>query len=130
MRTQVIDAIKGSNLQVLRLSTELPFDESGVPVYVRNPKTIFVGATEYSVDPFLQTLDGLNFSNSITSVTVYFTTDAKTIQPWYDTNMVMLTGLANTIESPGSTSRDFVVSTDYVNDLLVTEIEYRITKLT
>lgn len=130
MRASVLSAIKASDLKGLRINTELPFDDSGEPLYVRNSKTVYVDEAQFSTDPIIETLDGTTISNTTTTVKVYFTTDAKNIQPTYSTNVETLKGLKNTIEFAGSRARDVIVNTDYVGDQLVTEVEYRITNLT
>lgn len=130
MRNQVLTAIRSASLQAVNISSELPFTDSGTSVYTRNPKTLYVGETNSTTEPLLETLDGTSISNTTTSVTVYFTTDAKNVQPWYETNIDTLKGLLPDIDMPGSTARDVQLTTEFEGDLLLTEIEYRITKLT
>ena len=129
MRSSVINAIKASSIQGLKVTTELPFEESGNAVYLKNPKTLYIDESISDTTPLIATLDGLSISSTTTSVKVYFTTDAKNIQPSYTTNIDALKGLKDTIDFPGANSRDVQVSTDYVGDMLVTEVEYRLTKL-
>lgn len=129
MRSAVLAAIKSSSIQGLKLSSELPFEESGTAVYLKNPKTVYVDETVEDTQPLLSTLDGLTISSSTVSTKVYFTTDAKNIQPTYNTNITALKGLKDTIDFAGAYTRDVQISTDYVGDLFVTEVEYRMTKL-
>lgn len=130
MRTDVINQIKAVAPFGYKLSNELPFDESDVALYLKNPKTIYVDTSTVDQDPLFATLDGLNITNSTTSTKVYFTTDAKNIPANYDTVVSSLKAIRDTISSPGAQRREAFVSTSYEGDLLVTELEYRITKIT
>lgn len=130
MRDSVIQALRAADLKGVRINTELPFVDNGTPLYERNSKTMYIDQAQTTTDAIIETLDGTTISNSTTSVTVYFSTDAKNIQPTYTTNIDLLKGLKNTIQVQGARSRDVDVRTLYVGDQLVTEVEYRITNLT
>ena len=77
MRTQVIDKIKALALNGVSLSSELPFEESGVAQHIKNPKTIYVDRTQFESVPIVQALNGLNINNTTTTVSVYLAVDAK-----------------------------------------------------
>jgi len=77
MRTQVVDSIKSLALNGISLSNELPYDESGSAIYIKNPKTLYVDRTQYESVPIIQALNGLNINNTTTTVTVYLAVDAK-----------------------------------------------------
>lgn len=130
MRTQIIDRIKAVSPQGLRLSQELPYDESGSALFLKNPKTVYVDTDTVDQDPLVATLDGLNITNTTTSTKVYFTTDAKNIPANYDSTVAAFRAIRDTISFPGAQRREAFVSTSYEGDLLVTELEYRITKIT
>jgi hypothetical protein len=129
MRTQVIDRIKSLAINGVKNTVELPFDESGVAAYIKNPKTIYVDNTQYNSVPIVQTLDGLNINNTTTSVTVYLAVDAKNPLQQLDTIIQSLRGIEDSIEFDGAHTRESTVSTNYVNDLLVVEVEYIITRI-
>lgn len=129
MRTQVIDAIKGLAISGVNLSAELPFNESGVPMYLKNPKTLYVDRTQYTSVPIVQTLNGTNINNTTTSVTVYLAVDAKNPQAQLDTIIDSLRGLEDTIVLDGTHTRESTVSTDYSGDLLVVTVAYNLTRI-
>lgn len=129
MRQAVLDQIKRIAPQGLGISNELPFDEGDIDLFVKNPKTIYVDLLQVDLIPLFDTLDGANFNLEQNIVRIYFTTDAKKPMANYDQILNQLRTLKNSIELPGATRRETVVSTRYTGDLLVTELEYRLTRL-
>lgn len=129
MREQVIDYIRGLNLGSYTVSEEVPRDESGTPLYIRNPKRIYVDVNQFNETPLITTLSGFNLHSFTTSVSVIFSTDAKKLPQNY-TSLVGELILAKDINSTeGYNSREAVVTTVTENDLLVTQIEYSYTKI-
>ena len=130
MRQDILDYIGDLNLGGFLLSQELPFSSSGTPLYVKNPKRIYVDRTQYTTEPVLLTLDGLNVSNEITSVRIYFSADAKQLPPNYDDAVNDLKAGVNEIDTLGFQRRECLITTSYEEDLMITELEYRFTKIT
>lgn len=130
MRQEIIDGVKGLALTGYNVTTELPYDESGNPLFVKNPKRIYVDATQTAQEPLILALDGLNIENTTTSVTVYFTVDAKNIPANYDATIASLKGIKDTVTFDGSAQRTVSVNTSYGNDLLISELEYNFTRIT
>ena len=130
MRTEIIEYLQGQNLGAFVLSQELPWSTSGVPLYTKNVKKIYVDKTQYSTDPLIATLDGLNITNTIFTVRLYFSNDAKQLPPSYDDLITTLRSAKDASTITGVTRRDVDVSSAFEEDLLVTELEYRFTKLT
>jgi hypothetical protein len=129
MREQVLAQVRSLAPTGYKISKELPYDESGTALYLKNPKTIYVDATNIDNDTFLSTLDGSNFSNQITSVRLYFTIDAKNIPADYDTLVTNLRAIKESLNISGAINRESFVSTDYQGDVLISELEYRLTRL-
>lgn len=129
MRTQVLDKILAMAPTGYNVSKELPYDESGTEIYLKNPKTIYVGPATIDNDTFASTLDGGVWGNQFTSVTIYFTTDAKNIPANYETLVTDLRALKDTIVFPGAHLREAFLSTRFEGDVLVNELEYRLAKL-
>lgn len=129
MRAQVIDKIKGLALNGVSLTSELPYDESGNALYLKNPKTLYVNSTQFESVPVIQTLNGLNISNTTTSVTVYLAVDAKNPQAQLDTIIDSLRGIKDTIVLDGAHTRDCTVSTSYQNDILIVTVDYRLIRI-
>lgn len=129
MRTQVIDKIKALALNGVSLSSELPFEESGVAQHIKNPKTIYVDRTQFESVPIVQALNGLNINNTTTTVSVYLAVDAKNPLVQLDSIVQSLRGIEDSIELDGTHTRESTVSTDYEDDLLVVNVEYNLTRI-
>ena len=129
MRQELLDYIGNLGLGSFTLSQELPYDSSGVPLYVRNIKKLYVDLSQTAVDTFIMTLDGMTVSNETTSVKVFFTADAKQLPANYDTLISSLKGAKDSLTISGVSRRECDVATSFEQDLLVTELEYRFTKL-
>ena len=130
MRTEIIEHLDGQNLGGFLLSRELPWSSSGTPLYTKNAKKIYVDKTEYSTDPLISTLDGVNITNTVYSVRLYFSNDAKQLPPSYDDLITILRAAKDTTKITGVSRRDVFVSSSFEEDVIVTELEYRFTKLT
>lgn len=129
MRAQVIDSIKSLALNGIKLSNELPFNESGVSSYIRNPRTLYVDRTQFESVPLVQALNGLNINNTTTSVSVYLAVDAKNPLAQLDSIIESLRGIEDTLVLDGAHTRESTVSTDYEDDLLIVNVEYRLTRI-
>ena len=129
MRAQVIDKIKALALNGVSLSNELPYSESDVAQYIKNPKTIYVDRTQYESVPIVQALNGLNINNTTTTVSVYLAVDAKNPLVQLDSIIQSLRDLEDTIVLDGAHTRESTVSTDYEDDLLVVNVEYNLTRI-
>lgn len=130
MRQQVIDYIRTLNLGGFRVSTEAPYDSGGNPLYVKNPRTIYVDLAQTATSPFITALNGLNISNETTTVSVYFSTDAKLIPSNYDQLISQIRLASNLQTIPGINNREVDSSTEFEGDLIVSTVELRYIKLT
>lgn len=129
MREQVIDAIKGLALTGYNVVTEVPYDDSGNPLFLKNPKRIYVDNTQTAQEPLILALNGLSINNTTTSVTVYFTVDAKNVPASYETTISSLKSIKDTIVFDGAVQRNIAVATSYAGDLLISEVEYTFTRI-
>jgi hypothetical protein len=129
MRTEIIDSIKALAFNGIKVTDELPYDESGVNLYIKNPKTLYVDRTQFESSPLIQVLGGANINNTTTSVSVYLAVDAK--QPLNQLNTIIdgLRGIEDTLVFEGAHTRESTVSTAYQNDLLVVTVDYRLTRI-
>jgi len=129
MRQEVIDYCQSISLGSFTVSSEIPFDDSGVPLYLKNVKRIYVDLPQYATDRLVSALDGLTVSNELATVRVVFSADAKSLPANYET-LVSDLRLARDIALDGVYRREVDVKTDFEQDMLVTELELRFTKLT
>lgn len=130
MREDVIDYIKTLSLGTFTLSEELPRDDSGVALYIKNPKTLYVDADQMAQEPIVQALDGFDVHNEATTVSVYFTADAKTLPANYTSLVNSLKLGRDVLPTGGFNNRTVEVQSEYEADLLSTRIDYTFSKLT
>jgi len=129
MRQEVIDYIQTLDIGGYNVSNELPWEESGTPLYIKNLKKIYVDVDQFEIDPFIQTFSGLNINNETTVVRIFFANDAKNLPPNYS-DVVSELRTAKDIEViQGFNRREALVSTEVQADRLVTELELRFTKI-
>lgn len=129
MRQDVLDYVSGLNLGGFVLSQELPWEESGTALYLKNLKKVYIDATEIQNEPLIQTLSGLNINNEISIVRIYFSCDAKQLPANYDDVVSDLVTAKNIQTDVGYTNRQAGVTTEIVNDIISTTVELRFTKL-
>lgn len=130
MREDVITYIKTLSLGTFTLSEELPRDDSGVALYIKNPKTLYVDADQMAQEPIVQALDGFDVHNEATTVSVYFTADAKTLPANYTSLVNSLKLGRDVLPTGGFNNRTVEVQSEYEADLLSTRIDYTFSKLT
>lgn len=129
MRTEILNFLQSQNLGVFTTTTELPWVENGVPLYIKNLKKVYVGQDQVNVEPLVTTLDSIIVSTEVTSVTVYLACDAKQTPANLDQVIGVVRQAKDITTIDGVNRRDCIVSTDYVNDVLVNELEFRFTKI-
>lgn len=129
MRDEILEFCQALNLGTVTVSSELPWTDNNVPLYLKNLKKVYVDIDNVTSEPFITTLNGLNISNEVTSVRIYFANDAKVLLPNYSEVVANLKEAKDITTITGVQRRDVVVSTSIENDVLVTELEFRFTKL-
>lgn len=130
MRQEVIDYVQGLNLGTFIVSTELPWTDNTIPLYLKNLKKVYIGVDEYQVNPVITTLSGLNITEDVNIVRIYFANDAKQIPPNYGDVVDQLRATKNINTATGFHRREVDVTTSFDADRLVTELELRFIKLT
>jgi hypothetical protein len=129
MRTEVIDYLVSAPLQSYNFSRELPFEEGGTALYLKNPKTIYVDAVNKDVTQLFATLNGDSIHLETSTVTVYFSNDAKNTPANYDDLIEYLVKGKDLGTTQGFNDRNVDVSTELDGDLQVTTVELQYTKL-
>ena len=130
MREDVINFIKSVSLGTFTVSEELPRDDSGVALYIKNPKKLYVDQDQVSQEPVIQTLSGFDLHNEATTVSVYFTADAKTLPANYSLLVDTLKQGKDVLPTGGFNNRTVDVQSEYEADLLLTRIDYTFSKIT
>jgi hypothetical protein len=129
MRQEVLDYINSLALGGYLLSEESPWRDNTVPLYLKNLKKIYVDNIEYLSEPLIATLGTLSINQQTQSTRIYFANDAKTVPSNYDTLVQDLILAKNIDLADGTNRREADVRVSYENDVMVTEIEIRFTKL-
>lgn len=129
MRDQIIEYLKGENLQGLALTDDLPFVDGGVELYLQRPKTIYLDATQNTFEAIFQTLGGESISNEVLTTSIFFTVDAKKVLPSYQKIVQTIKNAKDKVKLDGVNLRDASVSTDYNNSALVTQVDIILTRL-
>jgi hypothetical protein len=129
MRTEVIDYLVNAPLQSYNFSRELPFQEGGTALYLKNPKTIYVDTVNKNVQQLFATLQGHSIHVETQTVTVYFSNDAKNPPANYDDLIEYLVKGKDIEPNRGFNDTSVDIRVEIQGDLSVTTVEYQFTKL-
>lgn len=130
MRTELISAISGlskATLGTFNVSSDLPWSADGSPLYVKNLKRVYVDKEQVEYVDFIPLLSGNGVNSKVTTLSVYFTTDAKTLPSNRDALVAAIHDVKDTFD--GFYSRECDISTEYVADTIVTTLEFRFANL-
>lgn len=130
MRTEILDYLQSQNLGLFTVTREQPWSENDIPLYLKNLKKVYVSQDSVEIVPLFATLDGLDIPSEVTTVTVYLACDAKQTPPNLDQVITAVKTAKNITTITGVNRRECSVVSSYNNDLLVTELEFKFTKLT
>jgi len=104
------------------ISSELPFESGGAPLYEKNKNVIYVDEQQISVDELYQTLDQGIVNQTTTTVNAYLTVDAKESYSDIDTVVANLlvarTAITSTVENTSN------YETDIADDVITYTFEY------
>jgi hypothetical protein len=130
MRQDIIDYINNIALGSFLISNEVPWSDTGTSLWLKNPKTIYVDVANFQTGPIVSALNGLQIQNETTIVKGYFSCDAKQLPSNYDTLVSDLKLARDISAAEGFNRREVDITTSMESDLLVTELEFRFTKIT
>ena len=129
MRTELLDYLKALKLKNYNVSDELPFSNSGTVMYLKNIKRIYADLEQITNEPFIQLFGDYNIDSEVTSVRLYFSTDAKQLPSDYSTLINQIRSGKNVPTEVKYHRREVTNTTTFENDLMITEFEFRFTKL-
>ena len=101
-----------------------------MPLYLKNPKQLYVDLDQITEEPIVQTLGGFSLNNEATTVSLYFTADAKQLPANYQSMVNSLRLGKDIVPAQGYTNRTVNVQTEYEEDMLLTRIDYTFSKIT
>jgi hypothetical protein len=128
MRDEILNGIKALTLGTMTVSDNLPWDESGTPLYTKNLKTFYVDEADETETSALATLDGLDFGNRVTTVRVFIAVDAKQKPTNFNTVSNSIRNLRNLTTITGVTARECDITGSFEGDTLIREFEFRFTE--
>lgn len=129
MRDTVIKYVTNLKLRGFQVSQELPFDADGNPLYVKNPKRIYVDQDQVSRKNELLSMSGFRLDREVVIVKIYVATDAKQAPQEINTLVTNLTDLKKIDQINKYSERHSNTETEFINDLLVTKIELTFERL-
>lgn len=128
MRTELLNYIKATKFTNFQATDELPFNNSGMEMYIKNPKRIYVDADQTAREVFIPVLNS-NIDAEVTTVRVFFSNDSKKLPSDYNQVTSFLLTAKDQVNGPEYFRREVDLTTEQIQDLLVTTVEYRFTKL-
>ena len=118
--TQITTNLSGhSNISI---SSELPFDSGGNPLYEKNMNSVYVGEQELTVETLYKTLDSANVNQTTTTINAYLSTDAKNQFNDIDTVVANLLIARNVISNTLESNSDY--ETEITDDVITYTFEY------
>jgi hypothetical protein len=129
MRQAIIDGISALSLGTFAVSSELPWNASGQPLYEKNFKVFYVSEPESVETSLINTLDAAVLARKESSISVYVQVDAKQKPSNYDDLVSEVRDVKNTTEITGVVSRVCDIQTSFQSDSLVTEFVFRFTEM-
>lgn len=130
MRTELLSYFKSLKLKNFGVSDELPFTTGNVVLYLKNPKRIYVGLKQQTSDLLIPVLGNHGIFAEAHTLSVFFTTDAKNLPSDYETVVDLLQAGINVTTAIKYFKHEVNIKTSFEGDLMVTELEFRFTKLT
>lgn len=131
MRTELLSYFKTLTLTNFAVSLELPFTSSNTVMYLKNPKKVYVDMDQKARELLIPVLGNHGVSQEVHSVSAYLTTDAKNLPSNYD---AVITSLTSGVDVVSTTTnyfkREVSIGTSFEGDLMVTQLDFRFTKLT
>jgi hypothetical protein len=124
IRTQITTNI--SSYTNFKVSSELPFDSNGNPLYLKNMKTVYVEPEIESKVQLYRTLDQGDVYNTETTVNAFLSVDAKN-QPSNLDDVVSAILSARSVIT-GTQINESEVVTEIEDDVLTHSFEFNITK--
>lgn len=130
MRVEILDYLKGLKFKNFNISDELPFSNSGTTLYTKNLKRIYADLEQYTTEPFIVLFGDYNIDSEVHSVRLYFSTDAKQLPSDYNAVVSQIRSAKNVATEQKYFRREVLSTTSFENDIMVTEFEFRFTKIT
>lgn len=123
MRDQILELIKSIVTVSYKVTEELPYSNSGNPLYLKNPKVIYVDNPSVTVEQTIPVLNGMDIESEIQTVRVYLSNDAKTQPKDY---LQLITNIRNVKYNVAGDfyKKECIMNTSLENDMNITTFEF------
>ena len=130
MRDTLLTFLQSAVTGDFAVTTELPYNGDGAPLFLKNLKKVYVDQDQTSQDPLLDVLDnnGQIVQETVQN-TVTVVVDAKVLPSGYANMVSQIRSARLDPAITGFNQKSTDVSTEYSADHLVTEFVFNFTKL-
>jgi hypothetical protein len=130
IRSAIIAALGNLTLGTFVVSSELPWDAAGTPLYQKNFKTFYVDEPDSEETTLINTLcGGSALANKEITTSVWVLVDAKLKPSNYNSLVDAIQQIKDDSSITGVRSRECDVITTFEADALLTEFVFRFTEL-
>lgn len=127
MRAELLSYLTtATSTATVKTVSELPWNNAGQPLYLKNMKKFYLGQEEYEQTVLIPTLPGQNdIMQNTVKVTGYFAVDAKNQPAGLSTAITTILG-AKDRTGLGNFGTESDYTTEIQDDVLIYTIEYRL----
>ena len=125
MRTALLAYLTANLTGSIKTSQELPFEESGTPMYFRNMRKVYLDEPAVEQIELIPTLDNTDINQTVTTVRGFLTLDAKTRNADIDSVLTVMAAARNGATNTDSFRKEFDYTTSIDTDRITYEFEYR-----
>lgn len=125
MRSAILAYLTANLTNAISVSQELPFEQGGNPLYLKNMRRVYVDEPFTEQDQLVPVLNGVDINQSITRIRAYLAVDAKNRNVDLDSAITTLANARLGANIPNSFRKEFDYTTTLDNDRVIYEFEYR-----
>lgn len=125
MRAEILAYLTANLTGTISVSQELPFEQGGNPLYLKNMRKVYVDEPFVEQDQLIPVLSGLDINQNITRIRAYLAVDAKNRNTDLTTALATLAHARIGAVIPNSFRKEFDYTTTLDTDKVVYEFEYR-----
>lgn len=129
MRAELLAYLNSNLTGTIKVSNELPFEDSGVPLYIKNARRVYLAEPVSTQTSLIQVLNGLDIKQSEVVVAGYLVVDAKNRNADLDTALGVLANASTGANIPDSFRKEFDYTTTISGSTMVYEMQYRFYKI-
>ena len=128
MREEFIELLKKLDIVSYKVSEELPFSNSNIPMYIKNVKYIYVDNDISTIETLIPIMSGVNVEVDIQTIRIYLSNDAKKLPPDYSSTVSLIRDTKESITG-NYYKRECVIETSFENDISLTTFEFKFYKI-